>query len=331
MSLSNRPVDVFREPDVDHHETDRAAARRPREHTFPIAETHRMADRAGNRLLADSRDLGWHDVYVSLTNETSWADTIAAVPHYCLAYCSRQSAAVTRGVSGDRTLRKVQLVPRLFGVVPADRTSTWTLIGSPNIQHVYLRRSMVDRVAHDVLGIDADRVELIPKLGFADGMLEQLAIALLDTARTDDAAGDGLYADHLARMLAVQLVRQHATLPTKVATIARSSRGVDRLNHVRDLIEAELDQDLSLERLAGEAGIGAHAFSAAFVRCFGVSPHRYVVERRIERAKRLLRDSDLPVATIAAHTGFANQSHLATVFKRTVGVTPRDYQRADVR
>lgn len=331
MSLSNRPAGVFREPDVDHQETDDAVWRSRRDHVFPTAETHRMGDRPGNRLLADSRHLAWHDVYVSLTSESSWADTIPAVPHYCLAYCSRQTASVTRGVSGDRTVRKIQLVPRLFGVVPAGRSSTWSLVGSPNIQHVYLRRSMVDQLAEEVLGLDRDQVELIPKLGFADGLLEQLALNLLDAARNDDGAGDGLYADHLARLLAVQMIRQHGTHRAPRDPTERTVRGPDRLSHVRDLIEAELDQDLSLERLAGEAGIGAHAFSAAFVRAFGVSPHRYVVERRIERAKRLLRDSDLPMATIAVQAGFANQSHLASVFKRTVGVTPGQYRRAPER
>ena len=68
-----------------------------------------------------------------------------------------------------------------------------------------------------------------------------------------------------------------------------------------------------------------------FVRAVGVSPHRYVVQRRIERAKRLLRESELPVATIAVQTGFASQSHLATVLKRMVGMTPGQYHGAETR
>ena len=103
------------------------------------------------------------------------------------------------------------------------------------------------------------------------------------------------------------------------------------MQHVRDLIESALDEDLSLERLAAEAGVGTHAFSAAFVKAHGLPPHRYVVERRIQRAKRLLRESDLPVAAIAVQTGFSSQSHLASVFKRTVGLTPGEYQRSGDR
>jgi AraC family transcriptional regulator len=100
------------------------------------------------------------------------------------------------------------------------------------------------------------------------------------------------------------------------------------LNHVRDLIEFDLGHDLALQRLADEAGITAHRFAAAFTKAYGVPPHRYVTSRRIERAKTLLRQTDMPIAQIAVETGFANQSHLASTFRRDVGETPGAYRRA---
>ena len=103
----------------------------------------------------------------------------------------------------------MELRPRHFGVVPADRPSTWQLIGAPDIQLVYLRRSMVEQIAEEHFGVDGSHVDLVPKLGFADGLLEQLALALLDTARGDATnPSDGIYADHLVRMIAcVHLLR----------------------------------------------------------------------------------------------------------------------------
>jgi len=94
------------------------------------------------------------------------------------------------------------------------------------------------------------------------------------------------------------------------------------MSHIRDLIESSLAEDLALERLAAEAGIASHAFAAAFTKAFGIPPYRYVIMRRVERAKSLLRHSDLPISRIAYETGFASQSHLATTFKRSVGETP---------
>ncbi|HYW04038.1 MAG TPA: helix-turn-helix transcriptional regulator [Gammaproteobacteria bacterium] len=107
------------------------------------------------------------------------------------------------------------------------------------------------------------------------------------------------------------------------ARLARS-----RLNRLFDLIEARLGGgDLSLRTLAAEAGMHPHYLPRAFRRIVGQSPHQYVMTRRIERARRLLRDTDLTVAAIAAESGFSSQSHLCSHFKRATGVTPGEYRR----
>jgi AraC family transcriptional regulator len=297
---------------------------------FPVGETHGIALWPKHRLLADSRGLGWHDAYTSLATEAPWRRTLRAVPHYCIAYCTNRAADVSRVIDGERHTDSVELRPRHFGVVPADRESSWQLIGAPDIQLVYLRRAMVDRVAEDHFGFDRSRVDLLPKLGFSDGLLEQLVLALLDTARRE-ATGptDGIYADHLVQMITMHLLRYHSTRAVSAPgpeTVADASRA--RLTHVRDLIESALGEDLALERLASEAGIAPHAFAVAFTKAFGTPPYRYVIQRRVERAKSLLRHTDLPVARIAYETGFASQSHLASTFKRTVGLTPGDYRRS---
>lgn len=291
-----------------------------------MAETHGIAQWNEHRLLVDSRGLGWHDAYTSLATEAPWRKTLRALPHYCLAYCVHRTAAVTRTIEGERGVNKFELRPRHFGVVPADRASSWTLLGNPDVQLVYLRRPMVDAIA-EMIGA-TDRVfELRPTLGFADAMLEQLVLALLDAARHDRSdPTDGLYADHVIRMIAMHLVCHHSTRHGQLAAPAATTASRTRLDHVRDLIETALDEDLSLERLAAQAGIGAHAFAAAFTKQFGTPPHRYVVERRVERAKRLLSQTDTPIVDIAQACGFASQSHLATTFKLAVGLTPGQYR-----
>jgi AraC family transcriptional regulator len=319
---------VFQKTDLVHH--DPTLRSMPGE--FPVDETHGIAHWTTNRLLADSRGLGWHDAYLSLASESSWTNTLRAVPHYCLSYCLHRPAEITRSIDGEHGLDSAELRPRLFGLVPPDRPSTWKLIGSPDIETVYVRRSVVDQLAEDEFGIDSSNLDLVPKLGFADGMLEQLMIALLDAARLDGVQpSNGLYADHVIRMIAMHLLRHHSNRPGRGPSDRTPAGGSwARMQHVRDLIEASLGEDLGLERLAAEAGVGAHAFSASFRRTFGMPPHRYVVHRRIERAKRLLRETEVPVAVLAHEVGFASQSHLATAFKRAVGVTPGEYRRQAV-
>lgn len=327
MSVATASNEVFQKTDFGHQ---KAATGPPRDE-FPRAQTHGIALWPKHHLLADSRGLGWNDSYTSLATESSWNGTLNALPHLCIAHCVHRSASVSRTIDGESAQAKTVLRPRLLGVVPENRSSQWDLRGTPDIQLVYLRRRMVEQVAGEMLGVDAERIEMVPRLGFSDPLIEQLMLALLDAARTDDGSGDGLYADHVARLMALHVLRHHTTRPLRrTPASCRPLVAVDaRINHVHDLIESALDENLSLERLARAAGISAHAFSAAFARTCGVTPHRYVIGRRIERAKQLLRGEQISVAEIALLTGFASQSHLATAFKRAVGVTPGQYQRAD--
>jgi AraC family transcriptional regulator len=323
MSLARSTGSVFQEKDLRDQKTGVAAAARHAE--FPRTETHGIALWPKHQLMLDSRGLGWHDVYTSLAAESSWNRTLEPVPHLCIAYCMHGGAAVSRRIDGQRGLAEADLRARMLGVVPEQRHSTWTLRGRPVIQLVYLRRAMVAQVAEEALGLEASRIEMVPGLGFADPFLEQLMLELVEIARQDDDGGNGIYAGHLARMLALRVLRRHLARPGRIDPQPASPQ--PRLRHVRELIESALDEDLLLERLAREAGIGAHAFSAAFTRTFGETPHRYVLHRRIERAKTLLRATTIPVAEIALQTGFASQSHLASAFRKVVGTTPGAYRR----
>ncbi len=195
--MTNGAEPVFQEPvmnDLKARESDWPE--------FPVHETHGIAQWPAHRLITDSRGLGWHDAYTSLATEAPWRTTLRAVPHYCLAYCHNRTAQVTRTIDGERGHESTLLRPRQLGVVPADVASSWTLSGRPDIQLVYLRREMIDRLADDMLGISTDGLALLPKLGFADGILEPLVLALLDTIRSDTITpADGIYADHLIRMM----------------------------------------------------------------------------------------------------------------------------------
>jgi AraC-like DNA-binding protein len=102
--------------------------------------------------------------------------------------------------------------------------------------------------------------------------------------------------------------------------------GNDR--HVRVLrhIDSNLDSDISVDALALIAGLSRHYFVRAFKSVAGTTPHQYVLERRIERAKTLLTDSGLSITQIAIEVGFANSSYFASMFKRIVGVSPTVYR-----
>ena len=94
-----------------------------------------------------------------------------------------------------------------------------------------------------------------------------------------------------------------------------------------DYIEAHLASDLTLADLARSLSMSPGHFAHLFRQTTGLPPHRFVLERRIARAKTLLRDTALPITEIAQQVGCASHSHLSVMFHRDTGVTPSDYRR----
>jgi AraC family transcriptional regulator len=100
----------------------------------------------------------------------------------------------------------------------------------------------------------------------------------------------------------------------------------ERLPQVIEYIDANLADELSIAALAQVARTSQFHFARRFKAAKGVTPHQYVLERRIELAKRLLLDRHLSIAAVANACGFATQAHLTAVFHRMVGVTPKAYR-----
>jgi AraC family transcriptional regulator len=100
------------------------------------------------------------------------------------------------------------------------------------------------------------------------------------------------------------------------------------LRRVLDHIEANLHRDPSLSELSARGYMSAFHFARLFKRSTGLPPHRFVVTRRIGRAKELLETRNVSIATVAQAVGFRTPSHFTTVFRRSMGVTPSAYRAA---
>jgi len=98
------------------------------------------------------------------------------------------------------------------------------------------------------------------------------------------------------------------------------------LRRVREFIEAHLEESISIQALARIAGLSMYHFARAFKQSEGMTPHEYVIQRRVQRAKNLLAETDLPLSEIALAAGFSDQSHCARRFREHVGVTPTNYR-----
>jgi len=114
-------------------------------------------------------------------------------------------------------------------------------------------------------------------------------------------------------------------LTTTTSTTEFKHKGLThtQLQQVLDYIHAHLDRDLSLAELAEVINISPTYFASLFKQAIEVSPHQYVVQQRVERAKLMLSKTDLAIADIALQVGFSSQSHLNQQFKRLTGMTPK--------
>ena len=107
--------------------------------------------------------------------------------------------------------------------------------------------------------------------------------------------------------------------------------GIGGIANVVDFIDANIDQSLELQLLAKVSAMSVFHFARRFKAAVGLSPHRYVMRRRVHRACQMLQCGRTRLADLALTLGFSSQAHFTTAFRREFGVTPGEYRRAAVR
>lgn len=143
--------------------------------------------------------------------------------------------------------------------------------------------------------------------------------------------------DHLAPTSRSQLVEQmincflaHFALRyCQMAPAVSTGSGLApwQERRARDIIEAQFDTSLSVSDLARECRLSESRFAQAFKKSFGMPPHAYMIGVRISRAKDMIRSGGTGLAEVALRCGFSDQSHLARVFSRSVGMSPSQWRR----
>ncbi|MBS1794688.1 MAG: helix-turn-helix transcriptional regulator [Acidobacteria bacterium] len=190
--------------------------------------------------------------------------------------------------------------------------------------YLHLEPGFVKSVAAGA-DLDPDRIEIVPTLESRSPAIESLARMAFDELQRGDAVATNLYADSLANLLAVQLIREYSSARQPPARRYVNGLTNKKLALVLDLIESDLSEDLSLKVLAAAAGLSEYHFLRMFKQSTGLTPHQYVIGQRIERAKELLRKGDMTITEIAYLLGFSTPAHFTHHFRRKTGLTPRDF------
>ncbi|HEY0120475.1 MAG TPA: helix-turn-helix domain-containing protein [Rhizobium sp.] len=235
--------------------------------------------------------------------------------------------------TGDGRRQSAIGLPGMFWLCPAGvHESNITLSDSMDeVVHFFLPPDLLGRTALEEYDVDPVSIELDYAGGAFDPMLNQIALSFRKMRGSPAAPVDALLSDSLRTTLAAHLLRDYLTRP-QIAPKLQSHRGsLDsrRLQRVADLVEERIGAELSLADLAAAACLSPYHFSRTFYRTLGKTPHQYVLERRIEKAKAtMLKSSEISFAEIALETGFGSQSGFIRAFRKATGKTPGQF-RAD--
>jgi AraC-like DNA-binding protein len=191
--------------------------------------------------------------------------------------------------------------------------------GGYTYRMIYPSVSFMTEIAEDVFDRPCHAPPVFVKPRVHD---PELALEYLAAHRALELSGDVLERDQRMILVLGRALARHAGMPS-FRPVGREPSAV---NLARDYIDANFDNDIGLDTLAGLAALSRHHFIRAFKRQVGLTPHAYVTDRRVREARKLLAQGTPPAET-AAQCGFCDQSHLNRAFKARVGTTPGAFAR----
>ncbi|MEH1772979.1 AraC family transcriptional regulator [Nostoc sp.] len=226
--------------------------------------------------------------------------------------------------TGERWLDgKLQQERRRTGdiaVIPAGISHRCNWNTSVEFMVLAIEPALLQQVGEDF--VNPDRIELMPRfMSQQDVLIQGIFSTLRDELESGKIGGD-LLIDSFKTTLAIHLLRNYCTTQPKLSSYANGlSQAI--LKQVTEYIHEHLHQDLKLADLSAIAQLSPYHFLRLFKQRMGITPHQYILQRRIEKVKHLLKHSNLSIAEIAMQTGFCDQSHLTRCFKHIVGITPK--------
>lgn len=273
--------------------------------------------------LRSSANLGWTGIYVQQHQQPAWeTPEYAHSQHMLLIHDTKLKIQAERWFDG----RKQQ---EQFGdgsnvvIIPATvlHRANWNQDGRFSL--LLLDPDYLTQVAYESLAIN--RVQLIPHYAMHDPLIDQVGRSLTAELETNQFQSR-LFVDSLTIALSIHLLRQYSdwSQPLREDTNGLPQR---KLQQAIEYINENLREDLTISAIANHLEMSQYYFSRLFKQSTGISPYHYVMQRRIERAKHLLRTTSLSVAAIAAQVGFSTQNQLAIQFRKFTGTTPSGYRK----
>jgi AraC family transcriptional regulator len=222
------------------------------------------------------------------------------------------------------TIRRGRRTVGDIGVTPAGLSYSAYWEDELEYVLVFLKQEFITRATSD---FEANRnAQIVLACGPPDPLIRSIGAALAAEIESGQPAGK-IYAESLVNTLAVHLLRHYST-ESVVPDLHFGGLPANKLRRVTDFIDANLESDLTLTEIADSVDLSQYHFARAFKQTTGLTPIQFLMQRRIELAKQLLSESDLPIVEISLQAGFKNQSHFTTLFRKFTMMTPKAYRNA---
>ncbi len=240
---------------------------------------------------------------------------------HCIALVTRYDGPPSLWDFGDGK-RRADFTPNTLSIQPAQSAPRMAIEGRHDILGITFANDAMERFLGEATPGSGIFDALTRDVIFRDRETRHLILSLWDTAAKDGPMA-GIKTDSLFQLLLIRLIE----LSGEAVDESTAGLSQEQIAKACALIEDRLSEGLSLPEIAGEVGVSPFHFARQFKAKTGDTPHGYVMERRLARAKDALQHSRDPIADIAYACGFSSQQHMTTAFSKNLGVTPARYRR----
>lgn len=250
-------------------------------------------------------------------------DSLPSMPaHVIIAHHNEGTEINLRTGEGLRV--RAETKPGSIVIIPAGHDGRWDINGVVDVSHVYLTQERLHRSADALTGGRA--VELLDRVCFEDPRMTHILALLSDEQAAGDASAR-LFLEQAIDLLCTQLVRGHSSFGALPDPAPKRGLADWQVRRVTTYMRSMMEQEIGLDELAALVNLSRFHFCTAFRLATGSTPHQWLTNLRIARAKELLADPLLPVTEIGLCVGYQTPSSFAASFRKLVGATPREYRR----
>ena len=289
----------------------------------PSTKPATIAYSSDEGLIASSKDLGWESIILKEYLLPPAQGSYPAFEQHDLTLCLTTRPHRIHQVIGKQRYVGIYSKGDIC-ITPAGTPGEYRAEGDDHFLQIQIEPEFLEKVAQQT-GADGSSLELIHKFRDRNPQVEQIIMMLYSELNQGSSLGSKLYIESLSNALAVNLLRDYSV---KKTSLNLSSAGLSdsKLLLVTDYINDNIASEIKLSDLANLAGISQYHFSRLFKKSLGISPNKYLIKQRVERAKSLLKNPELSVTDVALLCGFNSHSHFGQYFRRFTGFTPKQYR-----